>query len=124
MATPIASNKASARFIVACLCAEWCSSCREYRDTFIQVAQDFPGVRFVWVDVEDRAALVDGVDVENFPTVLIASGDGPRFFGPLTPQPDTLVRLVRAHVIDESGTFLDDPNLRVLVAGLRALTSE
>ena len=81
-------------------------------------------MRFVWIDVEDRAALVDGVDVENFPTVLIASGDEPRFFGPLTPQPDTLVRLVRAHVVDESSRFLDDPNLRALVARLRALTSE
>jgi thioredoxin 1 len=124
MPTPIASNKASARFIVACLCAEWCSSCREYRDTFTQVAQGFAGVRFVWIDVEDRAALVDGIDVENFPTVLIASGDEPRFFGPLTPQPDTLARLVRAHVVDESSTLLDDPNLRALVARVRALTSE
>jgi thioredoxin 1 len=118
------SNRESARFIVACLCAEWCSSCREYRDTFAQVAQDFAGVRFMWVDVEDRAALVDGVDVDNFPTVLIASGDEPRFFGALTPQPETLVRLVRAHVVDESGTFLEDPNLRALVAALRTLTSE
>jgi hypothetical protein len=35
-----------------------------------------------------------------------------------------LVRLVRAHVVDESSRFLDDPNLRALVARLRALTSE
>ena len=77
-------------------------------------------MQFVWVDVEDQAALVDGIDVENFPTVLIASGEGPRFFGPLTPQQDILVRLVRAHVVDESGTFLQDPNVKALLARLRA----
>jgi hypothetical protein len=78
----------------------------------------------VWVDVEDQAALVDGVDVDNFPTVLIASGEGPRFFGPLTPQPDILARLVQAHVVDGSGTYLQDPNLSALLARLRVLSSE
>ena len=114
---------ASARFIVACLCAEWCSSCREYRDTFNQVAQEFPDLRFVWIDVEDQATLVDGIDVENFPTILIASDEGPRFFGPMKPLPDILVRLVQAHVVDESGTYIKDPNLNALLARLRLSTS-
>jgi hypothetical protein len=78
----------------------------------------------VWVDVEDQAALVEGIDVETFPTVLIAAPDGPRFFGSLTPQADTLVRVVRAHVGDESGTLLQVPKLSALLARLRVLTSE
>lgn len=117
------ASSGSARFIVACLCAEWCSSCREYRDTFDQVAREFADMRFVWVDVEDQAALVDGIDVENFPTVLIASDQGPRFFGPLTSQPDVLSRLVRAHVVDEHPTLLQDPKLNELLARLRELTA-
>lgn len=124
MATPIAPSMTATRFIVACLCAEWCSSCRAYRETFEQVARDFAGVRFVWVDVEDQAALVDGIDVENFPTVLIASGEGPLFLGPLTPQRDILVRLVRSHLAGESGTLLQDSDLSALVARLRLLPSE
>ena len=78
-------------------------------------------MRFVWVDVEDQAALVDGIDVENFPTLLIASDQGPRFFGPLTPQPDVLSRLVRAQVIDEHPTLMQDPKLNELLARLREL---
>lgn len=124
MATTATPDGRSGRFIVACLCAEWCSSCREYRDTFAQVAQHFAGVRFVWVDVEDQAELVDGIDVENFPTVLIASDEGPRFFGPLTPQPDTLVRLVRAHLAGGSGTLLQDAPLSALLERLRRVISE
>lgn len=80
-------------------------------------------MRFVWVDVEDQAALVDGIDVENFPTVLIASDQGPRFFGPLTSQPDVLSRLVRAQVVDEHPTLLQDPKLNELLARLRELTA-
>ena len=117
------ASSGSARFIVACLCAEWCSSCREYRDTFDQVAQEFADLRFVWVDIEDQAALVDGVDVENFPTILIASDQGPLFFGILTPQPDVLSRLVRAEVADEYPTLLQDPKLNELLARLRAMTA-
>jgi len=81
-------------------------------------------MRFVWVDVEEQAEVVDGIDVDNFPTVLIASGEGLLFFGPLTPQPDILVRLIRAHAVDNPRTLLQDPNLSVLLAHLRVLASE
>jgi thioredoxin 1 len=82
--------------LVACLCAEWCTSCREYRGRLEQVRLRLPHAAFVWIDIEDEADLVHPVEVENFPTVLIAVGSETRFFGPLTPQPETLERLVRA----------------------------
>ena len=85
------------RFLVACLCAEWCTACRAYRAVFDQAAAQHPDARFVWVDVEDSASLVDQVDVENFPTILIGMGDHPRFFGAITPQPEVLLRLIAAH---------------------------
>ena len=80
---------------VACLCAAWCGTCREYRATFDSVAAACPDARFAWIDIEDEADLVDPVEVENFPTLLIAVRDEPVFFGPLTPHRETLVRLVR-----------------------------
>ena len=95
--SPSDATGAEDRFLVACLCAEWCTSCRAYRAVFDQAAAQHPDVRFVWVDVEDSAALVDQVDVENFPTVLIGKGEHPRFFGVITPQPEVLLRLIAAH---------------------------
>ena len=56
--------------LVVCLCAQWCGSCREYRSTFEQVAEAFPDMRFLWVDIEDQADLVDPIEVENFPTLF------------------------------------------------------
>jgi len=84
--------------LVACLCAAWCRTCDSYRDTFAAAAREHPTLRFVWIDIEDEAdslAPLD-LDVENFPTVLVAQGDELRFFGTLTPHAATLKRTIDA----------------------------
>lgn len=82
---------------VACLCAQWCGVCGEYAAVFKQAASAF-GARctFTWIDIEDEAELVGDVDVENFPTLLIAHGDRALFFGTITPHPQTIARLVQS----------------------------
>lgn len=82
--------------LVACLCARWCRLCNSYQATFDDIAARHPASRFVYIDIEDEADLVHAIDVEDFPTLLIAQGDALRFLGVITPQPDTLDRLVRA----------------------------
>jgi len=106
--------------LVACLCAQWCGSCRDYRATFDEIAAAFPGMHFVWIDIEDEAGLVDPVEVENFPTLLIAAHDGARFFGPLTPHKETLVRLLQVHEASEGSAPLADAEVQSLVKRLQA----
>ena len=79
---------------VVCLCAAWCGVCRQYAPDFESLQAKYPQVRFVWLDVEDRADLVGDVDVETFPTLLIGRGDQPMFLGPLLPQIKVLDRLL------------------------------
>ena len=79
---------------VICLCADWCGLCRDYEQVFAQMAARYPGFRFVALDIEDQADLVGDIDVETFPTVLMADAQGTRFFGPVTPQASTLSRLL------------------------------
>lgn len=79
---------------VICLCAGWCGVCREYRSGFYALAARWPAVRWEWLDVEDREDLVDDVDVETFPTVLIGRGEEAFFLGPLLPQHAVLDRLL------------------------------
>lgn len=81
--------------LVACLCAAWCGSCREYVSVFETQAQRSDAV-FKWVDIEDEEDALGTLDVENFPTLLIARGNEVLFFGPVTPQPQTLARLLEA----------------------------
>lgn len=79
---------------VVCLCAAWCGVCRQYEVDFRALQQQFPQVRFVWLDVEDEEELVGELDVETFPTLLIAHLDRPMFLGPLLPQIKVLERLL------------------------------
>ena len=53
-----------------------------------------------WVDIEDEAELVGDLDVETFPTLVIADDTQVRFVGPVTPQRETLQRLLRATVLE------------------------
>jgi thioredoxin-like negative regulator of GroEL len=110
--------------LVVCLCAQWCNLCGEYQSRFEQVRQrmqtEFAHSRFLWVDVEDEADLLHPLDVENFPTILLAIGGEPRFFGPITPQPSTLERLIQSHASDAQGKPLRDHDLRLVIDKIRA----
>ena len=79
---------------VVCLCADWCGLCRDYETLFTRMAARYPAFSFAWLDIEDQAELVGDLDVETFPTLLMADAQGLRFFGPLTPQANTLSRLL------------------------------
>lgn len=109
--------------LVVCLCAEWCGVCRDYADRFVQMQAKFPQARFLWIDVEDEAELLSPLDdVDDFPTLLVAVGEQPRFFGPVTPQLETLERLIRAQT--SHATALADPAVSALVARIRATAAQ
>ena len=103
-------------FLVACLCAAWCGTCRDYREGFQALAERFPNTRFLWLDVEDDADILDDYDVENFPTLLIQRHDSVLFFGPMLPHHEILQRTVEsfhAQSPDESRRYAgSDPERR------------
>ncbi|TXD17268.1 thioredoxin family protein [Extensimonas vulgaris] len=101
-ATPATSDPARGWWAI-CLCAAWCGTCGSYRAVFDALAAAHPQVRFEWVDIEDEADLVDELDVETFPTLLLADGRTARFLGPLLPQAGALAQLL-ARLPRESGT--------------------
>ena len=107
--------------LVACLCAQWCGSCREYAPLF-EAASGLPPARFVWIDIEDHEEVLDEVDVDNFPTLLIARGDTVLFFGTVTPHARTLERLVETAARGELKA-LDDARLAGLPARVRAIAA-
>ena len=91
-----ASPAADAALFIACLCAEWCGACREYRAVFqAQADAAGPGERYAWIDIEDHAEVLDDFEIETFPTLLIGDAAGRLlFFGTVTPHAQTLARLV------------------------------
>ncbi len=119
--TATASPASASTVWIACLCADWCGSCRDYRQRFEQVAHHFPQAQFVWIDIEDEADAVDPIEVDNFPTLLVQVDGQVRFFGSITPQPETLQRLVQAQLEAPAGTAAANPALTALAQRLRAL---
>ena len=113
MSNSPAPATSSAPLLVACLCAQWCGACREYQPLFESLQKEFPQATFRWVDIEDEADLVDPVEVENFPTLLIAQGGQARFFGTVLPHLETLRRLLQAQLEGGNGP-LTDPDVQAL----------
>ena len=103
---------------VVCLCADWCGTCRDYRALFDALAPAYPGVRFVWVDIEDEADVAGDLDLETFPTLLIADGQTARFLGPLLPQAGVLSRLIESLQADQ-GSARADPQAQAVFERVR-----
>jgi thiol-disulfide isomerase/thioredoxin len=122
MSDEASSNAGAPLRRVVCLCAQWCDTCRDYRAVFDTVGAAHAQLEFVWVDIEDQSDLVGDVEVETFPTLLIADGPALRFFGPLTPQPQTLARLLEGLPLHGPGVSAEPP-VQALLAGLLAARS-
>lgn len=104
------------------MCAEWCGVCREWRDVFTQAAATYPQLRFAWIDVEDEADAMGDVDIETFPTLLIARESKPLFYGPVLPSGTQFTRLISsvqdapatASVSEEAASLLQSLMGRIL----------
>ncbi|MEO8807060.1 MAG: thioredoxin domain-containing protein [Burkholderiaceae bacterium] len=106
---------------VVCLCAAWCGVCRDYAAPFEQAALAFGAqAEFTQLDIEDEAELLCSVDIENFPTLLIARGDQVLFFGTITPHVQTLTRLVQGALAGELKPVADAPEIDSLTQRLQA----
>lgn len=110
--------------LVACLCAQWCRTCDAYREVLETLGAHFGAlVQTVWVDIEDHEAALGNLEVDDFPTLLIARGDGDAvcFFGPVLPHAATATRLVQAALAGELPVMAETPQLAGLPQKLRAL---
>ena len=96
---------------VACLCAGWYRACESFRPIFDQHAAAAPQAVHRWVDVEDDADSIGDLDIETFPTLLIARGGTPLFFGPVLPQAASISKLLASLGADASARTLLDANV-------------
>lgn len=83
---------------IVCLCAAWCGTCRDYEATFAALQSALPGHRYRWIDIEDEAELAGDIDVETFPTLMLAHRGRVLFAGPVLPRLGDAQRLVEVQL--------------------------
>lgn len=79
---------------IVCLCADWCGTCREYAQVFEALQQALPTHRYRWIDIEDEADALGDIDIETFPTLLVAHAGRVLFAGPVLPRLGDAQRLI------------------------------
>lgn len=79
---------------VVCLCADWCGTCREYAHVFEALQQALPAHHYRWIDIEDEADALGDIDIETFPTLLVAHAGRVLFAGPVLPRLGDALRLI------------------------------
>lgn len=89
-------------WVICCLCAAWCDVCTEFRPGFDRLALQHPDKVLLWIDIEDRADLVDEFDVDNFPTLSMQHGDNMIFYGTVEPDEKSVNRLILARTCDQA----------------------
>jgi thioredoxin 1 len=94
----LAAALRNGKWVIACLCAGWCGSCREYASAFAAWAERSPQHHFVWIDIEDQADLIGDLDIDDFPTLLIEQAATVSFFGPMEPDTRIAERLLLAQI--------------------------
>ncbi|MFN9708235.1 MAG: thioredoxin domain-containing protein [Burkholderiales bacterium] len=108
------SEASSSSLLVMGLCAQWCGTCRNYQPLFDSVRSQFAGrARFLWVDIEDHADCLGSIEVENFPTLLMACPEEIRFFGVLLPHRNILEKTIE-HALHGPLVSVSDPEVLAL----------
>lgn len=74
-------------------CADWCTSCREFKSLFETL--DATSLSKRWVDIENDFEAIGEIQIENLPTALVLSDDESSwYFGPIPPNLDFLEKLI------------------------------
>ena len=88
-------SQPSERLLIACFCAAWCRTCDDYARVVNSLKQRYAQCAdLVWVDIEDQADVLDEVDVENFPTLLISDTKQVYFWGTVLPHASNATQLI------------------------------
>lgn len=80
---------------VAVFCADWCRVCREFVPQLQRSLGGRDDVRLLCLDIESFPDEEDLLDIENFPTLLLADAQGrARYAGAVLPKVAAVEQLI------------------------------
>jgi thioredoxin 1 len=95
-------------YLLAVLCAQWCSNCERFRPEYLGPALETAAQHRLWIDIENDAdALPDDLEVASLPMLLVAASPSQAsYFGPVRPEVQVVQRLARWHGTDSTADAL------------------
>lgn len=51
--------------------AEWCAPCKQFSKVYEQVSDQFPGIQFVKVNIEEQQELADFFEIRSIPHLMV-----------------------------------------------------
>lgn len=118
-----ASLEPPRRIEVAFICATWCATCREFLPQVQRLADANPHVGFLALDVEADADLLGDVDVDDFPTLVVAHPRGVLYYGTTLPQVPVVQRLLD-DLLGRDAAPLDSAEAQALAQRIRAADND
>jgi hypothetical protein len=112
---------------VACLCAQWCGICRDWRAGFDALAAQLPAglaARWAWIDVEEHADALGDYEPPNFPVLAVQRGGELLYCAPLPQQSALWLRVLNelAHADAASAARFARDAAQTGLPDLRGLT--
>ncbi|AGF47083.1 Thiol-disulfide isomerase [Candidatus Kinetoplastibacterium desouzaii TCC079E] len=98
-------------FLIACLCAEWCGICREYKSKFHELSEKMTEHYFYWIDVEENIDLINDEDITDFPTILIQNRRKIFFLGPVNTNINRLIKIIGNINLNDQNISTNIPNI-------------
>lgn len=105
---------------VICLCAQWCHLCRDLLPGFAALNTSRPGIHWRWIDIEDDEPLVGDVEIDTFPTYLIADRSGVLLFAPGPIKAEALPSFVHPYLGGGRPVQTHDPAIRQIARAVQA----
>ncbi|WP_239663487.1 thioredoxin family protein [Citrobacter koseri] len=82
--------------LVACFCADWCSSCQAWRDNFSRLAQKSPEDCFVWLDIDKHPDMIADIDLDILPVMLVQNEEKVYFLGTIKPELSIVEKIIQS----------------------------
>src|SRR5580704_17953715 len=95
--------------------AEWCAPCKQFATVYEQVANQFPVIRFVKVNIEEQQDLADFFEIRSIPHLMVFK-EGIVIYSEAGSMPESTPKelaqqALDADVSDIRAQFDQDPNI-------------
>ncbi|AGF49237.1 thioredoxin family protein [Candidatus Kinetoplastidibacterium galati] len=104
-------NKEKDCYLILCFCADWCNTCRQYKQKLSILSDQLKRHMFYWIDIEDNYEFIGDEDIINFPTLLVQIDKKTVFYGNIDSNIDHLSMVIKTISIDSNHIKTKLPNV-------------